>query len=141
MDTSALKSAAFGGYDKKSVHDFLEELSMSYAVKITEITEEKGALADKIAELEKKIATLEESLGNSEKEKDHVANAIVAAEKEAAKILANAALEAEELKANTKNELKEDFELLKDLRLSALQTITSYKDKLDAISKRLGGEE
>ena len=95
--------------------------------------------ADK--ELEKKIATLEESLGNSEKEKDHVANAIVAAEKEAAKILANAALEAEELKANTKNELKEDFELLKDLRLSALQTITSYKDKLDAISKRLGGEE
>ena len=40
MDTSALKSAAFGGYDKKSVHDFLEELSMSYAVKITEITEE-----------------------------------------------------------------------------------------------------
>ena len=49
MDTSALKSAAFGGYDKKSVHDFLEELSMSYAVKITEITEEKGALADKIA--------------------------------------------------------------------------------------------
>lgn len=141
MDISSLKSTAFGGYDKKSVHDFIEEVSMSYAVKITEITEEKGALTDKIAELENKIASLEESLGNSEKEKDYVANAIVTAEKEAAKILANAALEAEELKTNTRNELKDEFELLKDLRLSTFQAMTQYKDKLDAISRRLNGDE
>ena len=152
MDTSALKSSAFGGYEKNSVHDFLEELSLSYSVKLTELAEEKGELLDKIVVLENKIASLEETLSCYEKEKAHVATAIVAAEKEAAKILStatleaetlkeNAAIEAKELKENTKRELKDEFDLLKDLRLSTLQAMNSYKDKLDAISKRLGAEE
>ena len=152
MDTSSLKSSAFGGYEKNSVHDFLEELSLSYSVKLTELAEEKGELLDKIVVLENKIASLEETLSCYEKEKAHVATAIVAAEKEAAKILStatleaetlkeNAAIEAKELKENTKRELKDEFDLLKDLRLSTLQAMNSYKDKLDAISKRLGAEE
>ncbi len=152
MDTSSLKSTAFGGYDKKSVHDFLEELSLSNSVKLSEIAEEKGALMDKIALLEKTIASLEEKLGASEMEKDHVANAIVSAEKEAAKILSDALKEAEEvkssakaaaelLKEDTRKELKDEFDKIKDLRISTLQAMTQYKDKLDAINKRLGGEE
>ena len=152
MDTSSLKSSAFGGYEKNSVHDFLEELSLSYSVKLTELAEEKGELLDKIVVLENKIASLEETLSCYEKEKAHIATAIVAAEKEAAKILStatleaetlkeNAAIEAKELKENTKRELKDEFDLLKDLRLSTLQAMNSYKDKLDAISKRLGAEE
>ena len=126
MDITSLKGTVFGGYSKKSVHEFFEELALSHSIKLSELAEEKGALIDKVTELEKKIASLEEALGNSENDKEHVAKAIVSAEKEAAKILANAASEAE---------------LLKDLRLSTLQAMTAYKDKLDAISKRLGGEE
>ncbi|MBQ2941458.1 MAG: DivIVA domain-containing protein [Clostridia bacterium] len=141
MDITSLKGTAFGGYSKKSVHEFFEELTLANSIKLSELAEEKGALIDKITELEKKVASLEEALGNSENDKEHVAKAIVSAEKEAAKILANAASEAEELKKNTQKELKGEFELLKDLRLSTLQAMTAYKDKLDAISKRLGGEE
>ena len=152
MDITSLKGTALGGYSKKSVHDFFSELSLANSVKLSELAEEKGALMDKIAELEKKIAELEAALGDSEKEKDHVANAIVSAEKEAAKILADAAKEAEELKEiaafeaetlrkSTEEELKSEFDKLKDLRISTLQAMTSYKDKLDAISKRLGAEE
>lgn len=152
MDTSSLKTTAFGGYEKNSVHDFLEELSSSYSIKLTEIAEEKGALLDQIAILEKEITTLKESLEELQKEKEHVARALVAAEKEAAKILSTATLEAETLKEsafiesetlkeNTKNELKGEFDLLMDLRLSTMQAMNSYKDKLDAISKRLNSEE
>ena len=72
MDITALKNSAIGGYDKKSVHDFLEELSMAHSVKLAEMAEEKGVLMDKVAELEKKIASLEEALENSETEKNHV---------------------------------------------------------------------
>lgn len=185
MDTSSLKKAAFGGYDKTSVHNLLDELALAHSVKLSELAEEKGELTDKIIVLEKKIESLEEVVGASEKDKDYVANAIVSAEKEAAKILANAQKEADELlanarrdaedllttskneseelltnalkeseeitskarfdsetlKANTKAELKGDFDTLKDLRISALQTMNSYKDKLDAIAKRLGADE
>ena len=159
MDITSLKGTAFGGYSKKSVHEFFEELSLANSIKLSELAEEKGALTDKIvefekktAELEAKIAELESALGDSENEKEHVAKAIVSAEKEAAKILANAAKEAEDiknnaieeseaLKENTKKELKDEFDKLKDLRFSTLQAMTSYKDKLDAISKRLCGEE
>ena len=152
MDTTSLKTAAFGGYDKKSVHDFLEELSLSHSVKLSELSEEKGELVDKLVVLEKELATLKETLEASEEEKNHVANAIVSAEKEAAKILTDATKEAEEIMAkavadsealreNTKNELKDEFDKIKDLRFSTLQAMTQYKDKLDAISKRLGADE
>lgn len=174
MDTSSLKNAAFGGYDKQSVYDLFEELSLSYSVKLTEIAEEKGLLLDKIAVLEKQVASLEESLSSLETEKEHVAKAIVSAEKEAAKILSSATLEAETLrdsatleaknlresaqseaktlketaaieakliKESVKKELKDEFDTLKDLRLSMLQAMSSYKDKLDAIAKRLGADE
>ena len=163
MDTSSLKTTAFGGYSKKSVHDFLSELSLTHSVKLSGLSEEKGELTDKIIELEKKIASLEETIGASEEEKDHVANAIVSAEKEAAKILANASREAEEillnakkeadeisakahfnsetLKANTKADLKDEFDKIKDLRISTFQAMSAYKDKLDAIAKRLGADE
>ena len=174
MDTSSLKKTAFGGYDKTSVHNLLDELALAHSVKLSELAEEKGELTDKILVLEKKIESLEEVVGASEKDKDYVANAIVSAEKEAAKILANAQKEADELlanarrdaeelltnagndaneilskarfdpetlKVNTKAELKSEFDTLKDLRISTLQTMNSYKDKLDAIAKRLGADE
>ncbi len=152
MDTSSLKKTAFGGYSKTSVHNLLDEIALVHSLKLTEIAEEKGELTDKIIVLEKKIQALEEIIGASEEEKDHVAKAIVSAEKEAAKILANAAEEAEEimskaiaeaelLKEDTKRELKDEFDKIKDLRISTLQAMTSYKDKLDAISKRLGADE
>ena len=53
---------------------------------------------------------------------------------------AKAVSEAELLRTNTRNELREEFDKLKDLRISTLQAMTSYKDKLDAISKRLGAD-
>ncbi len=141
MDINSLKKTAFGGYTKKSVHDFLEELSLENSVKLSALAEEKGQLMDKIAALEEKIAELESSLGASEKEKDYVANAIVSAEKEAAKILADARIKAEEIKESTIKELSGEREQIKDLRISTLQAMQGYKDKLDAISKRLGIDE
>ena len=90
MDTTSLKTAAIGGYDKKSVHNFLDELALSHSVKLSELAEEKGKLNDKIIELEKKIAELEDVIGASEKEKDHVANAIVSAENNVKNNIANA---------------------------------------------------
>ena len=141
MDINSLKKTAFGGYTKKSVHDFLEELSLENSVKLSALAEEKGQLMDKIATLEEKIAELENSLGASEKERDYVATAIVAAEKEAAKILADAQLRAEEIREATIKELSDERNQIKDLRISTLQAMQGYKDKLDAVSKRLGVDE
>ncbi len=141
MDINSLKKSPFGGYKRKSVHDFLEELSLDNSVKLSALAEEKGKLMDKVAELEEKIKELEDVIGISEKEKDYVASAIVSAEKEAAKILSEAQIRAEEIKIATENELADERNLIKDLRISALQAMQGYKDKLDAVSKRLGVDE
>ena len=55
--------------------------------------------------------------------------------------MAKAVADSEALRENTKNELKDEFDKIKDLRFSTLQAMTQYKDKLDAISKRLGADE
>ena len=88
----------------------------------------------KIAELEKENEELSAKLSAREGEKDFVASAIVSAEKEAAKILADAAAECEKMKSDTLASLKTERDNVTNLRMSLYQAMQSYKDKLDTIS-------
>lgn len=140
MDNT-LKKAFMGGYSKKSVHALLESLAEEKDGEKAALCEEKGELLDKIASLEKenaeltkKISELSERLLSQDREKEYVASAIVSAEKEAAKILSEAAVSAEKMKADTLASLKEERDKVTDLRMSLYQAMQSYKDKLDTIS-------
>lgn len=93
-----------------------------------------GKLRDRIAELEKENEELSAKLSAHEGEKDFVASAIVSAEKEAAKILADAASECEKMKSDTLASLKAERDNVTNLRMSLYQAMQSYKDKLDTIS-------
>ncbi len=147
MENNPLKKSFMGGYRKKSVHNILDSLADSHETAIASISEEKGKLLDKTILLEKKIEELEKKLADTENEKDYIASAIVAAEKESAKILAEALKEAsrikeealkeaEELKNTTAIELKSERDQITDLRMSVYQAMQSYKDKLDSIAIR-----
>ena len=83
---------------------------------------------------EKENEELSAKLSAHEGEKDFVASAIVSAEKEAAKILADAASECEKMKSDTLASLKAERDNVTNLRMSLYQAMQSYKDKLDTIS-------
>ncbi len=134
MDSAELKKSFMGGYKKKSVHALLDYLAEENEKKLAALGEENGKLRDRIAELEKENNALSDKLSAHEGEKDFVASAIVSAEKEAAKILADAAAECEKMKADTLASLKEERDNVTTLRMSLYQAMQSYKDKLDTIS-------
>ena len=134
MEHTELKKAFMGGYKKKSVHALLDYLAGENEKKLAELGEENGRLRDRIAELEDENRALSQKLSAHEGEKDFVASAIVSAEKEAAKILADAASECEKMKADTLASLKAERDNVTTLRMSLYQAMQSYKDKLDTIS-------
>lgn len=134
MDSTALKKSFMGGYNKKSVHALLDYLADEKEKELSSLGEETGKLRDRIAELEKENEELAAKLSAHEGEKDFVASAIVSAEKEAAKILADAASECEKMKADTLASLKAERDNVTNLRMSLYQAMQSYKDKLDTIS-------
>ncbi len=123
-----------GGYNKKSVHALLDYLADEKEKELSSLGEENGKLRDRIAELEKENEELSAKLSAREGEKDFVASAIVSAEKEAAKILADAAAECEKMKSDTLASLKTERDNVTNLRMSLYQAMQSYKDKLDTIS-------
>lgn len=134
MDSTALKKSFMGGYNKKSVHALLDYLADEKEKELSSLGEENGKLRDRIAELEKENEELSAKLSAHEGEKDFVASAIVSAEKEAAKILADAAAECEKMKSDTLASLKAERDNVTNLRMSLYQAMQSYKDKLDTIS-------
>ncbi len=134
MDSTALKKSFMGGYNKKSVHSLLDYLADEKEKELSSLGEENGKLRDRIAELEKENEELSAKLSAREGEKDFVASAIVSAEKEAAKILADAAAECEKMKSDTLASLKTERDNVTNLRMSLYQAMQSYKDKLDTIS-------
>lgn len=134
MDSTALKKSFMGGYNKKSVHALLDYLADEKEKELSSLGEENGKLRDRIAELEKENEKLSAKLSAHEGEKDFVASAIVSAEKEAAKILADAAAECEKMKSDTLASLKAERDNVTNLRMSLYQAMQSYKDKLDTIS-------
>lgn len=134
MDSTALKKSFMGGYNKKSVHSLLDYLADEKEKELSSLGEENGKLRDRIAELEKENEELSAKLSAHEGEKDFVASAIVSAEKEAAKILADAASECEKMKSDTLASLKAERDNVTNLRMSLYQAMQSYKDKLDTIS-------
>ena len=134
MDSTALKKSFMGGYNKKSVHALLDYLADEKEKELSSLGEENGKLRDRIAELEKENEELSAKLSAHEGEKDFVASAIVSAEKEAAKILADAAFECEKMKSDTLASLKAERDNVTNLRMSLYQAMQSYKDKLDTIS-------
>lgn len=134
MDSTALKKSFMGGYNKKSVHALLDYLADEKEKELSSLGEENGKLRDRIAELEKENEELSAKLSAREGEKDFVASAIVSAEKEAAKILADAAAECEKMKSDTLASLKTERDNVTNLRMSLYQAMQSYKDKLDTIS-------
>lgn len=134
MDSTALKKSFMGGYNKKSVHALLDYLADEKEKELSSLGEENGKLRDRIAELEKENEELSAKLSAHEGEKDFVASAIVSAEKEAAKILADAAAECEKMKSDTLASLKSERDNVTNLRMSLYQAMQSYKDKLDTIS-------
>lgn len=134
MDSTALRKSFMGGYNKKSVHALLDYLSDEKEKELSSLGEENGKLRDRIAELEKENEELSAKLSAHEGEKDFVASAIVSAEKEAAKILADAAAECEKMKSDTLASLKAERDNVTNLRMSLYQAMQSYKDKLDTIS-------
>lgn len=134
MDSTALKKSFMGGYNKKSVHALLDYLADEKEKELSSLGEENGKLRDRIAELEKENQELSAKLSAHEGEKDFVASAIVSAEKEAAKILADAAAECEKMKSDTLASLKAERDNVTNLRMSLYQAMQSYKDKLDTIS-------
>lgn len=134
MDSTALRKSFIGGYNKKSVHALLDYLADEKEKELSSLGEENGKLRDRIAELEKENEELSAKLSAHEGEKDFVASAIVSAEKEAAKILADAAAECEKMKSDTLASLKTERDNVTNLRMSLYQAMQSYKDKLDTIS-------
>lgn len=134
MDSTALRKSFMGGYNKKSVHALLDYLADEKEKELSSLGEENGKLRDRIAELEKENEELSAKLSAREGEKDFVASAIVSAEKEAAKILADAAAECEKMKSDTLASLKAERDNVTNLRMSLYQAMQSYKDKLDTIS-------
>ena len=134
MDSTALRKSFMGGYNKKSVHALLDYLADEKEKELSSLGEENGKLRDRIAELEKENEELSAKLSAREGEKDFVASAIVSAEKEAAKILADAAAECEKMKSDTRASLKTERDNVTNLRMSLYQAMQSYKDKLDTIS-------
>lgn len=134
MDSTALKKSFMGGYNKKSVHALLDYLADEKEKELSSLGEENGKLRDRIAELEKENEELSAKLSAHEGEKDFVASAIVSAEREAAKILADAAAECEKMKSDTLASLKAERDNVTNLRMSLYQAMQSYKDKLDTIS-------
>ena len=134
MDSTALRKSFMGGYNKKSVHALLDYLADEKEKELSSLGEENGKLRDRIAELEKENEELSAKLSAREGEKDFVASAIVSAEKEAAKILADAAAECEKMKSDTLASLKTERDNVTNLRMSLYQAMQSYKDKLDTIS-------
>lgn len=134
MDSTALRKSFMGGYNKKSVHALLDYLADEKEKELSSLGEENGKLRDRIAELEKENEELSAKLSAHEGEKDFVASAIVSAEKEAAKILADAAAECEKMKSDTLASLKAERDNVTNLRMSLYQAMQSYKDKLDTIS-------
>ena len=134
MDSTALRKSFMGGYNKKSVHALLDYLADEKEKELSSLGEENGKLRDRIAELEKENEELSAKLSAHEGEKDFVASAIVSAEKEAAKILADAAAECEKMKSDTLASLKTERDNVTNLRMSLYQAMQSYKDKLDTIS-------
>ena len=134
MDSTALRKSFMGGYNKKSVHALLDYLADEKEKELSSLGEENGKLRDRIAELEKENEELSAKLSAREGEKDFVASAIVSTEKEAAKILADAAAECEKMKSDTLASLKTERDNVTNLRMSLYQAMQSYKDKLDTIS-------
>ena len=134
MDSTALRKSFMGGYNKKSVHALLDYLADEKEKELSSLGEENGKLRDRIAELEKENEELSAKLSAHEGEKDFVASAIVSAEKEAAKILADAAAGCEKMKSDTLASLKAERDNVTNLRMSLYQAMQSYKDKLDTIS-------
>ena len=134
MDSTALRKSFMGGYNKKSVHALLDYLADEKEKELSSLGEENGKLRDRIAELEKENEELSAKLSAHEGEKDFVDSAIVSAEKEAAKILADAASECEKMKSDTLASLKAERDNVTNLRMSLYQAMQSYKDKLDTIS-------
>lgn len=134
MDSTALRKSFMGGYNKKSVHALLDYLADEKEKELSSLGEENGKLRDRIAELEKENEEISAKLSAHEGEKDFVASAIVSAEKEAAKILADAASECEKMKSDTLASLKAERDNVTNLRMSLYQAMQSYKDKLDTIS-------
>lgn len=134
MDSTALRKSFMGGYNKKSVHALLDYLADEKEKELSSLGEENGKLRDRIAELEKENEELSAKLSAREGEKDFVASAIVSAEKEAAKILADAAAECEKMKSDTLASLKTERDNVTNLRMSLYQAMQSYKAKLDTIS-------
>lgn len=148
MDYTALKKSFMGGYNKKSVHELLSFMEDKHTEQLAALAEEKGALCDKVTELEDEIKSLTEKAqqletdsAKAEREKEYIAAAIVSAEKEAAKILSEAAIEAEKIKADTLSSLKAEKDKITDLRMSLYQAMQTYKDKLDTIASRTDCEE
>ena len=140
MDNNSLKKAFMGGYTKKSVHTFLDELADKYESDLAALSEEKGRILDRADSLEKELSDLKAELSDRDRDRDYVSSAIVSAEKEAAKILSDAAKEADEIKAQTLASLKEERDKITDLRMSLYQAMQTYKDKLDTIAKRTDSE-
>lgn len=140
MDNNSLKKAFMGGYTKKSVHTLLDELADKYESDLAALSEEKGRILDRADSLEKELSDLKAELSDRDRDRDYVSSAIVSAEKEAAKILSDAAKEADEIKAQTLASLKEERDKITDLRMSLYQAMQTYKDKLDTIAKRTDSE-
>lgn len=140
MDNISLKKSFMGGYTKKSVHALLDELADKYESDLAALSEEKGELSDRIDALQKELSGLKSELSDRDRDRDYVSSAIVSAEKEAAKILSDAAKEADEIKEQTLASLKEERDKITDLRMSLYQAMQSYKDKLDTIAKRTDSE-
>lgn len=138
---SKLFKIAMFGYKKKTVNEYIEELSNKTQKALDDAE-------DKIEELEKKTEHLEESLEKYKNDAASVSNAIITAEKKAEEIVAQAKEKAEsyladaerenaEKKAELENQTKEAQLKLKQLNEEIRQLKTNIVISANKYTKEL----
>lgn len=129
------------GYRKKDVMAYMDEITNRYETALTEKSEEitrlKGqnqALVEENSELYKKVAGFES-------EREVISRAVISAEQRAAQILREADAASEKLVRQTKDDLEEKREEIRELKaqirtlkLSSVATLRKYESQLEKLA-------
>jgi|GEM_PF-731896 len=108
--------SSFFGYSKKDVNSYIVDLIAKTDKEIMAKENELKVINENLNQISEENRSLKARVRELEQEKHYISNAIIKAEQEAAKILENAAIEAEKKKQQLLSEIENE-----EKRLLALQ--------------------